>query len=191
MDKKSIILASKSPRRREILRNAGYIFTVEEAATDETVPEGATPPEAVKRIALDKALYVKQKIAITDALILAADTMVYLGGVLLGKPRDTADAFLMLKKLSGAWHEVYTGYAILCGERRHIGYEVTEVKFRNLSEREIIDYIKSGEPFDKAGSYGVQGRASAFVECIKGDFFNVMGLPICKISQILDSESYT
>lgn len=188
MKKKSIILASKSPRRREILTKAGYEFTVMEADTAENAPEKATPAEAVTEIALQKALYVKEKQSVDkDAIIIAADTMVLKDGQLLGKPRNAEEAYAMLKSLSGNWHTVYTGYTVLYGSQQYTGCEMTDVKFRILTDWEIRDYIKSGEPFDKAGSYGVQGRASAFVERINGDFFNVMGLPVCKISIIVDN----
>lgn len=184
MDKK-IILASKSPRRREILLNAGYTFTVIEAKTDEDM-NGLPPTKAVTEIALRKALYVKNNHNTKDSVIIAADTMVYAGGKMLGKPKDALDAFSTLKMLSGAWHTVYTGYAVINGEKTVTGCEETAVKFRELSDREINAYVASGEPFDKAGSYGVQGRASVFVERIEGDFFNVVGLPICRIACILE-----
>lgn len=191
MDNYTIILASKSPRRRDILTNAGYKFTIIEADTDENIPDSASPSEAVTDIAMQKALSVKKMILknqheIKNTIIIAADTMVLKDGILLGKPKDSQDAFAMLKTLSGEWHEVYTGYAVLSGERRVMGCEVTSVKFRTLKDKEINDYINSGEPFDKAGSYGIQGRASAFIERVDGDFFNVIGLPICKIAVIVD-----
>lgn len=185
---KKIILASKSPRRYEILKNAGYTFTVIEAQIDEEVKKSLPPEKAVAEIALQKALYVKNHHNTGDSVILAADTMVYAGGRMLGKPKDDRDAFEMLKMLSGAWHTVYTGYAVINGEKITTGCEETAVKFRELSDKEISDYIASGEPFDKAGAYGVQGRASVFVERIDGDFFNVVGLPICRISRLLNEE---
>jgi len=183
---KRIILASKSPRRREILENAGYTFTVVEAQTDETVKNSLPPERAVAEIALQKALYVRNHYHSADAVIIAADTMVCADGRMLGKPKDAADAFSMLKSLSGKWHTVYTGYAVVNGEKVTTGCEETAVKFRELSDKEINDYIATGEPFDKAGAYGIQGRASVFVERIEGDFFNVVGLPICRISCLLD-----
>jgi septum formation protein len=185
MYEKNIILASKSPRRHEILKNAGYTFTVIEADIDEAVKD--LPPEkAVAEIALQKALYVKNHHNTEGSVIIAADTMVYAGGSMLGKPKDAWDAFRMLKLLSGTWHKVYTGYAVIDGEKTVTGCEETAVKFRELSDKEINEYISTGEPFDKAGSYGVQDRASVFVERIEGDFFNVMGLPICRIAGILN-----
>jgi len=162
-----------------------------EPDAEEIIPESTEPSETVTSIALQKALCVKNtvehNIDTKNIIIIAADTMVLKDGVLLGKPKDSENAFSMLKSLSGAVHEVYTGYAVLCGDQQYTGYEVTSVKFRTLFDKEINVYIESGEPFDKAGSYGVQGRASAFVERIEGDFFNVMGLPICKISVIVDN----
>jgi septum formation protein len=191
MNKKSIVLASKSPRRRDILGNAGYKFIVMEADTDETPPKDMSHSDAVTEIALRKALYVKENLNAENNIIIAADTMVCKDNSLLGKPRDEENAFFILKSLSGAWHTVLTGYSVLSGDKIMASCEETAVKFRCLSDREIKEYIKSGEPFDKAGAYGVQGRASAFVERIEGDFFNVMGLPVCKISVLLDSEIYT
>ncbi|HAN22120.1 MAG: septum formation protein Maf [Clostridiales bacterium GWF2_36_10] len=194
MFNRSIILASKSPRRREILKNAGYVFTVMEADTEENVPDLLSPSEAVIEIALQKALYVKEKLSTNNSIIIAADTMVFKNGILMGKPKDSEDAYYMLKQLSGDWHEVYSGYCIMSDEQKFTGCEITSVKFRTVLDKEINEYIRSGEPFDKAGAYGVQDRASTFVERIEGDFFNVMGLPICRISQILNtiaSEIYT
>lgn len=195
MENYKVILASKSPRRRDILTNAGYEFTIIEADIDENVSELSSPAEAVTDIALQKAVYIKNKAQETkNTIIIAADTMVLKDGILLGKPNSKEEAFYMLKALSGEWHEVYTGYVVLCGEQRVMGCEVTSVKFRALKDKEIYAYIDSGEPFDKAGSYGIQGRACAFVEQIQGDFFNVIGLPICKISLIVDdfvSDIYT
>ena len=188
----TIFLASKSPRRRDILTNAGYVFKVVEAKDVENIPDGIPPDEAVTEIALKKAQSVRSslppdKIVSPDkTIIIAADTMVFHNGILLGKPRDADDAFRMLKSLSGVWHNVFTGYAVLCGQSSVTGCEVTSVKFRTLKDKEIEKYIESKEPFDKAGSYGIQGRASAFIERVEGDFFNVIGLPICKISVIVD-----
>ena len=185
---KIIVLASKSPRRREILQNAGYAFTVLEAKIDEAVRDNLPLEQAVTEIALRKALYAKKHCDAADAVIIAADTMVYADGKMLGKPKDAADAFSMLKSLSGKWHTVYTGYAVVNGEKVTTGCEETAVKFRELSDKEINDYIATGEPFDKAGAYGIQGRASVFVERIDGDFFNVVGLPICRISCLLNKD---
>ena len=191
MGKKSIILASKSPRRRERMENAGSEFAVMEAETDETVKAGMPPPEAVADIAMRKAVYVRERVSDKNTVIIAADTMVCIGDELLGKPKDAEDAFRMLRLLSDNWHEVYTGYAVISGDRVYSGCEKTSVKFRYLTNEEINGYIQSGQPFDKAGAYGVQDRASVFVERIEGDFFNVMGLPVCKISQIIGLESST
>lgn len=185
---KKIILASKSPRRKEILANAGYLFTVEEADTEEKVTDDLSHEEAVIKIALEKARFVKNRRDETDeSVIIAADTMVLKSGNLMGKPCDEEEARKMLNMLSDSWHKVLTGYVVLYKKNEFSGCEITDVKFRKISEKEINEYIKTGQPFDKAGAYGVQDRASAFVERIDGDFFNVMGLPICKISLILNN----
>lgn len=192
MSEKNIILASKSPRRRDILKNAGYEFSVVEADINEALPEHLTPDKAVTEISLRKAEHIKKHCDVNEnAVIIAADTMVCLNGKMLGKPKNAEDAFSMLKSLSGVWHEVYTGYSVMSGKRVYTGCEVTRVKFRFLTDKEINRYILSGEPFDKAGAYGIQGKGCVFVERIDGDFFNVMGLPICKISHIIDSGIYT
>lgn len=189
MSKKTIILASKSPRRQEILRNAGFRFTVIESNAVENANGFTQPGVAVEKLALEKANDILQsRVLQSDEIVLAADTMVYFNNNMLGKPKNRTEAFDMLSLLSGEIHSVYTGYALVSKDKTATGYEKTEVKFRELKKDEIDEYIKSGEPFDKAGAYGVQGRGSVFVERIEGDYFNVMGLPICKISMLIDLE---
>lgn len=185
MINKHIILASASPRRREILESFGFDFETCSSHADESGVEKYAPQDAVTELALKKALWVKERRADDGNIILAADTLVALNGELLGKPVDEADAFRMLKALSGTNHQVYTGYAILQGEKQICGYECTEVYFRPLEDEEIYAYIATKEPMDKAGAYGIQEKAGIFVRRIEGDYLNVLGLPICKIYEEL------
>ena len=180
-----IILASGSPRRRELLEMLGLEFEIRPAKGGEHPPEGAGPEETVLALAGAKAEEVAEHSAENDVII-AADTIVWLDGKLLGKPHDEADAARMLRALSGREHEVWTGVALIRGAERVSGAEQTFVKFRDLTDGEIAAYIATGEPMDKAGAYGAQGYASLFVEGIRGDFFNVMGLPLCRLGKMLD-----
>ncbi|MEG0035210.1 MAG: Maf family protein [Oscillospiraceae bacterium] len=182
----SIVLASASPRRRELLTMLGLkSFKIIPAVGEEILLPGAQPGEAVSALSLCKAEEVSKLCPLTD-LIIAADTIVSLDGKILGKPADGDDAFRMLSRLSGREHRVYTGVTIMRGDTVITEYERTSVRFRSLSEREIIAYIKTGEPMDKAGAYGAQGIGALFVEGIDGDFFNVMGLPLCRLSKMLE-----
>jgi len=180
-----IILASGSPRRHELLKMIGIenFEIIADTAEEELYP-GLSPEHTVCKIALQKAKNVAQKCN-DDDLIIAADTLVYLDGAPLGKPKDTTDAAKMLSALSGRSHIVYTGVALLRGDTHITGAEQTKVTFREMSESEIEAYIKTGEPMDKAGSYGAQGRGAIFIERIEGEFFNVMGLPLCRLSIML------
>ena len=180
------ILASKSPRRRAYLTELGIPFTIMTKETDETLDESITPREGVEILARRKAEALSQDVSQADILI-AADTLVELDGKALGKPIDEADAKAMLSRLSGARHTVHTGVAVKRGERILSDAETTVIRFRPLTEDEIDAYIASGEPMDKAGAYGIQGGASAFVESIDGEFDNVVGLP-CKLLVRLLSE---
>lgn len=185
MYKGRIILASASPRRRQLLESYGFDFELYPSDADETGVEGLLPADAVKELALRKALWVKERVGYTDGVILAADTLVALNGRLLGKPVDETDAFRMLSSLSGTNHQVYTGVALVKGEKVISEVECTQVFFRPLDSREILDYIASGEPMDKAGAYGIQEKGGIFVRRIEGDYFNVLGLPICKTYELL------
>lgn len=186
MQKNEYILASASPRRREILEQAGYEFRILACNVDETFPLHASPAEAVVQIAVRKAEAAK-KIA-SGGVIIAADTVVVCSGKKLGKPQDREEADRFLHFLSGGEHEVLTGFCVTDGKKAFTGFEATKVFFRALTDKEIKDYVASGESDDKAGAYGIQGRGSVFVERVEGDFYNVMGLPICKINQIITSE---
>ena len=174
-----IILASASPRRSELMTLAGFRFDVICADIDEIVPEKALPQEVVMSLALQKAQAVAKdhrKFA-----VVGSDTVVALDGKILGKPRSEKEAVEMLRSLSGRIHKVYTGVAIVCGEKVTSFFEETEVEFYPLTDQEILDYVATGEPMDKAGAYGIQGRGAVLVKRINGDYFNVMGLPISKV----------
>ena len=179
-----LILASMSPRRREILALAGFEFTVHPADIDESVPDGTPADSAVMMTAQKKAEAVLPNASEED-VILAADTVVCLDGVIIGKPATTDEAVKTLRTLSDRTHTVYTGYCLLKGGKRISGVEATNVTFRELDGNEIADYVASGEPMDKAGAYGLQGRGCTFAKRIDGEYFNVIGLPICTIHNCL------
>lgn len=176
-----LILASSSPRRRELLDNAGIVFFVRGSAVDERRGEGETAVQYVRRLAEWKALAVVRE---DEAeWVLGADTTVSVSGKILEKPLDATDAARMLKMLAGKWHEVVTGICLAGpNEQVVVDHAVTRVKFAPLTAREIADYVATGEPFDKAGAYGIQGRASCFVERIEGCYFNVVGLPVSLVA---------
>lgn len=179
------ILASGSPRRRELLEMLGVPdLTIRPAAGPERATPGAGPEQTVRELSLHKAQEVAQTCAPED-IIIAADTIVYLDGAILGKPRDHDDAVRMLTALSGREHIVYTGVAVLRGGELRQAAEQTAVRFRTLTPEEIERYIATGEPMDKAGAYGVQSLGALLVERIDGDFYNVMGLPVEKLGQCL------
>lgn len=180
----AMILASQSPRRRELLGQMGFSFTVRPAKGEELAHPELTPAQLVEELARQKALEVSAEAA-SDDVVVAADTVVAIDGVVLGKPRDKAHAAQMLSALSGREHTVYTGVAVKRGETLLVEHETTQVRFRPLTEREIDLYIQTGEPMDKAGSYGIQGYGALLVEGIRGDYFNVVGLPICRLGRML------
>lgn len=181
-----IILASASPRRRELLANIGMRdFKIIPAEGQERIDSGTAPEEAVCALSKDKALEVSHRCNEGDVII-AADTVVALDGEILGKPKDERHAAVMLKKLSGRVHTVFTGVTVMKkGGAVITEVERSEVRFRVLADREIEAYIATNEPMDKAGAYGAQGVGALFVEGINGDFFNVMGLPLCRLSKML------
>lgn len=181
----NIILASQSPRRKELLERMGIsTFKTYAPNIDEDAFDGLSPEELVRKLSSEKALAVAAHVGRND-LIIAADTVVALDGTVLGKPEDELDAFRMLSTLSGMRHQVYTGVTV-CHEGECVTeHEVTDVYFRELGEEELEHYVKTGEPMDKAGGYGVQGYGALFVERIVGDHYNVMGLPVCRLGQML------
>jgi septum formation protein len=174
----ALVLASRSPRRAELLEAAGYTFTVRAADIDETPLPGELPRDYVLRIAEEKARAVASDESET---VLAADTTVVLGTTIMGKPNDAADAVRMLRALSGRKHEVVTGICLKRGERVVRDFASTAVWFGRLTEDEIESYVASGEPMDKAGAYGIQGLASRFVDRIDGSYSNVVGLPVALV----------
>lgn len=181
----NIILASGSPRRRELLEMLGVEnLKIIPAKGEELPPEGAGPGEMVKALAAAKGREVAD-LRTEDDLIIAADTIVWFDGRVYGKPRSENEAKAMLRAFSGNEHQVYTGVYVKRGERELCAYEISRVCFRELETREIDSYVSTGEPMDKAGAYGAQGRASLFVRAIDGDFFNVMGLPLCRLGEML------
>lgn len=181
----NMILASGSPRRRQLLEQIGWKhYIVRASDVDETVDPLLPPGQMVEELSLRKARAVAAEYG-EDELILAADTIVTIEGAVLGKPADKIDAFRMLASLSGCRHQVYTGVTLLWRGERLTEHEVTDVTFRDLSETEIDAYVASGEPLDKAGAYGIQGLGALLVERLEGDYFNVMGLPLCRLGRML------
>ena len=178
----NLILASQSPRRRELMGLFRIPFTVHAADIDETMNPALRPYDEVARVSRCKALAVPRG---PEDVVVAADTIVVRGGTVLGKPRSRQEAVDMLNLLSGRDHQVMTGLTVLRGERMISCTEVTDIHFRPLSRREIEAYVDTGEPMDKAGAYGIQGGAALFVERIAGDYYNVMGLPVCRLGVIL------
>ena len=174
----TLVLASQSPRRSELLRQAGIPFVVRAAAVDETPLAGERPEEYVVRLAESKAMAVE---AAPEEIVLGADTTVVVGGAMLGKPSSQAEARHMLVRLAGRRHEVLTGICLRHGGRVVRDWSATEVWFSAMSRREIRQYASSGEPMDKAGAYAVQGLASRYVERIEGCYFNVVGLPMALV----------
>ncbi|HEY1209591.1 MAG TPA: Maf family protein [Terracidiphilus sp.] len=199
-----LVLASASPRRRELLAQAGYSFTVHPAHIPEDPLPNEDPIAHVTRLAREKAEAVFREITKAGAseqrastalqvpsaqpqVVLAADTIVTLDNHILGKPSDPADAARMLRLLSGRTHRVITGVALVSATSTQVAVETTAVTFRALTEQEIADYIATGEPMDKAGAYAIQGRAARWIPRIEGDYFNVVGLPLALVSTLLNS----
>ena len=176
------ILASQSPRRRELMSLIGVPFVVRAADIDETMDPGKAPQDEVARVSRKKAEATPRN---PEDVVIAADTIVVCGGRILGKPKDQEDAFQMLRLLSGRDHQVMTGLTVLHGEDCRVCTEITDLHFRPLSDREIRRYIRTGEPMDKAGSYGIQGGGALFAEKMAGNYYNVMGLPVCRLYEIL------
>ena len=180
-----IILASASPRRRELLERIGVTdFEVRAPEVDENFPEGLSPEETGQFISREKAEAAREQWGL-EPIIITADTMVFLDDRRLGKPRSEADALEMLTALQGRRHTVCTGVTVSQGEKILTEAESTGVIFRPAEKRELLSYIATGEPMDKAGAYGVQGKGALLVERLEGDFFNVMGLPVLRLSRML------
>lgn len=184
-----IILASASPRRRELLAQIGLEFEVITSDTDESFENSMPVEDIVKKLAYEKAHAVAKQVS-DDCIIIGADTVVYYNGIILGKPQNEAHSRDMLTMLSGNTHQVLTGFAVIrqCDNKVVAHYEKTNVTFRPLSGEEIDNYIKTKEPFDKAGAYGIQGLGATFVSGINGDYNNVVGLPLCSLSQCLKNQ---
>lgn len=178
-----LILASQSPRRRELLSMLGYEFLCCPADDDEIIPEEMEPGRAVELLAERKAAAAAA--GHPDAVVVGSDTVVVLDSRILGKPTDQQDAARMLRALSDRTHRVYTGVAVLAGPGRRIFHNVADVTFYPLSEEEIAGYVATGEPMDKAGAYGIQGKGAVLVREIRGDFYTVMGLPVAALSRTL------
>lgn len=177
-----LILASQSPRRQELLKLFHIPFTVQVCDIDETMDQTQSAYDEVAHISRKKAEAACRE---ADDVVIAADTIVVCNGQILGKPKDQQDAFRMLKLLSGRDHQVMTGMTVLRGEQAVTCTEVTDIHFRELTDREIWRYIDSKDPMDKAGAYGIQGGAALFAEKMVGDYYNVMGLPVCRLGMIL------
>ena len=178
----NLILASQSPRRKELLGLFRIPFTVRVADIDETMNPNSAPYSEVARVSRLKALAIPRE---ADDVVVAADTIVVCEGRLLGKPHSAEEAKDMLRLLSGRDHQVMTGMTVLRGDSAAVVTEVTDLHFRDLTEKEIDAYVATGEPMDKAGAYGIQGGAALFCQRMEGDYYNVMGLPVCRLTQIL------
>lgn len=183
----NIILASGSPRRREILANTNAKFDVLTSDVDERIFKFEEPTQLVLRLAFEKCMDIA--INNPESLVIGADTIVALDNEILGKPKNEDEAFDMLSKLSNREHQVITGMSIVNIEnnKKIVDYTISNVKFKNLTDQDIRDYISTGECLDKAGSYGIQGYGALLVKEIQGDYFNIVGLPISKLSDILKS----
>ena len=178
----NLVLASASPRRKELLSFFRIPFVVRVADIDETMDPGKLPFDEVGRVSRAKALAVERE---TGDVVIAADTIVVCEGKVLGKPRDEGEAKAMLRLLSGRDHQVMTGCTVLTDDQCVTFTEVTDLHFRELTEKEIETYVASGEPMDKAGAYGIQGGAALFCQRMVGDYYNVMGLPVCRLWETL------
>ena len=182
-----LILASASPRRRELLAQAGFSFEVSPAHINEDLRSGEDPIGYVVRLAREKSETVYAQMKDAEAIVIGADTTVTLDGHILAKPDDAAEAARMLRMLSGRTHRVITGVAIASAAGVEVAAEVTGVQFLTLNDEEIAAYVATGEPMDKAGAYGIQGYAAKWIPRIEGCYFNVVGLPLALVSTMLDA----
>lgn len=189
-----LVLASASPRRAELLRQIELPFSVEPSRGPEPLPDGRAPEVFAVYSAQCKARSVLRLLwdrgAAMNALIIGADTVVCIDGLILGKPANPAEAAQTLARLSGRPHKVYTGLSVVCAQRESSGCEMTSVQMKSLSQQDIDTYVSSGEPLDKAGSYGIQGRASRFIESIEGCYYNVVGLPLARLCALIEDMGY-
>lgn len=187
-----IILASASPRRRELLRNMGLDFSIIVSDADEDTVDVSVPPEIyVQELALLKATATAKRVLDRKkALIISADTVVVYDNKVLGKPKDEEEAKAMLKMLSGKIHQVYTGFCVLrMKDAMTVCKSVcTHVRFKNLTDEKIAKYVATKEPMDKAGAYGIQGLGAMLIDAIQGDYFNVVGLPVSELAEVLETE---
>lgn len=182
---KKLILASQSPRRRELVNKLGVAFSAASPTSDEILEPGLSVDAQIEKIAEEKALSVFNQTQFAESVVLGADTVVVLNGHVLGKPKDEHDARETLQKLSGKVHEVITGVCIVSSENKVVYSVKSSVKFYDLSDEQIDAYITTREPFDKAGSYSIQGFGGLFIEYIEGDYYSIMGLPISSVYQKL------
>ena len=179
-----IVLASQSPRRKELLGRMGLEFVTQASKIDESAFDGLEARELVATLSREKAQWIARQLD-GETLVIGADTVVVRDGAALGKPKDAEDAVAMLLSLSGRDHQVCTGVTVCRGDRVLTQVEETQVTFRDLTETEVRQYVSTGEPMDKAGAYGIQGLGGLLVEGIRGDYFNVVGLPICRLGRML------
>lgn len=179
-----LILASQSPRRQQLLQQMGLTFIVKVADIDETMDPSQPPESQVAEVSARKATAIAE-ISCEEDIIIAADTIVVVDDTILGKPHSEEEAKAMLRRLSGRSHRVMTGVTVQKGSEALRHTEITEIRFRELTDTEISAYVASGDPMDKAGSYGIQNAAAVFVSGLQGDYFNVMGLPLCALTRLL------
>lgn len=179
-----IVLASQSPRRKELLGRMGLEFVTQASKIDESAFDGLEARELVATLSREKAQWIARQLD-GETLVIGADTVVVRDGAALGKPKDAEDAVAMLLSLSGRDHQVCTGVTVCRGDRVLTQVEETQVTFRDLTEMEVRQYVSTGEPMDKAGAYGIQGLGGLLVEGIRGDYSNVVGLPVCRLGQML------
>lgn len=179
-----IVLASQSPRRKELLGRMGVEFVTQASKIDESAFDGLEARELVATLSREKAQWIARQLD-GETLVIGADTVVVRDGAALGKPKDAEDAVAMLLSLSGRDHQVCTGVTVCRGDRVLTQVEETQVTFRELTEAEVRQYVSTGEPMDKAGAYGIQGLGGLLVEGIRGDYSNVVGLPVCRLGQML------
>ena len=185
--KYTLILASASPRRQELLQNAGIEFTVQPAYISETRQPHEAPADYARRLALEKARNIFRKFSKSDpgVIVLGADTVVVIDNDVLGKPENQSEAASMLRKLSGKTHQVISAICLVYAKGERVAHEITKVDMNEISEEQITTYVASGEPMDKAGAYAIQGSASKWIPRIEGCYFNVVGLPVARVWQLL------